>query len=93
MASVRVRFFAWLKDEIGFSEILFHDVETLADVLNRVYEALRGRQNVLFNEIRGLKSGILMVLNNKIVSSKRDLSEVSLADGDVIDFLPLGSGG
>lgn len=93
LAKVKVRFFAWLREEVGLSHLTLSNVEFLADVLASLSEILRDKQNSFLDDRQKLKSGILIALNNRIVNPSQDLSRIRLCDGDVIDFLPLGSGG
>ncbi len=88
MPRISVRFYAGLREELGF-ERLELEAEKLIDLLERLREALGDKEDRVF-EGRFLKRGILVSINDEIVEG--DL-ERDLRDGDEVGIMPAPSGG
>ncbi len=93
MARVVVRFFAWLREEIGVSEIVLDGLGSLADLLSGIRKSLGSRSGAIFEDDGSLRNNVIIAINNRIVSSEGSFEKISLRDGDIIDIMPLGSGG
>lgn len=88
MHKVSVRFYASLREELGF-ERLEVEAERLADLLDKLRDMLGDKRDRVF-EGHSLRRGILVSLNDEIVGG--DLKR-ELRDGDEVGIMPAPSGG
>lgn len=88
---VKVRFFAWLREEIGMREITIKCKGTLRDLLECIRSMLKDKADRIFSDGR-IRKGVIIAINNKVVDTK-DINKIILENEDVIDIMPLGSGG
>jgi len=91
---VKIRFFAWLREEIGAPSISLEGVSSLDDLISQLREMLGEKSEVLFSSDGSLRSHIVLAVNNVVIDIRqKNLRTVLLKEGDIIDIMPLGSGG
>lgn len=88
--SVKVRFFAWIREEIGRHEIVIKCKDTLYDVLECIRMVIGDKINKIIYDGR-IREGIIIAVDNEVVTE--NLDRIILRDKAVIDIMPLGSGG
>ncbi len=87
---VKVRFYAKLKDELGIDEISIPINErSLFALLRKLNTILKDK---LPEPIDSLIENTLIAVNNELVRED-DLKDLTLNNGDIVDIMPLPSGG
>ncbi len=90
LISVKVRFFAWIREEVGRGEIVIKCKDTLYDVFECIRMIIGDKINKIIYDGR-LREGIIIAVNNEVVTE--NLDRIILRDKTVVDIMPLGSGG
>ncbi len=89
---ITIRFYAWIREKFGIRELrIDKKPQTLCDLLQLLRGEIGEKADILFDG-DGIKGGIMIGINNRLVRLDR-LEDIYLRDGDIIDIMPLGSGG
>ena len=89
---VTIRLYAWLREEVGVGEIRLGYRGPISGLLLLLRLVLGDTASSIFGDDGQLKHGIVLGLNNRIVNPKM-FKEEFVDDCDVVDIMPLGSGG
>jgi len=92
--SVKVRFYASLRDRLGIDEktLLLDKNSSFAFLIDELREAIGEGVNVLVDKEGSLRGNVAVSVNNKIVGAS-ELTKLKLGDGDTVALMPLPSGG
>lgn len=89
---IRIRFYAWLREKIGTREIVINKPFLFIELRNILAKHVSEGLDRIFDDNGNIRDGIMIGLNNKLVN-KSKLKELFIREGDVLDIMPLGSGG
>jgi len=91
MPRVRIKLLGIIADEMGIDELII-DAKNLLELLNKLRVSLPKAEKIF--EDNNLRSFIGIVLNNTHINSKdKDFTTIELKDNDVVELIPLASGG
>ena len=87
-----VRFYAWIKENLGFDKLTINTkLQTIQELFLELKKILKEKSSVLFDNDQ-IKRGIMIGINNKLVRLEKP-ENIRLNEDDVVDIMPLGSGG
>lgn len=82
MPKVTVRFFAWIREELGLGSVSV-DATDIDDLFDKLKKMLKNKFVVIE------RNSIFLSVNNEIIKNRKR----KFRDGDIVDIMPLGSGG
>ena len=86
------RFYAWIKENLGFDKLTINTkLQTIQELFLELKKILKEKSSVLFDNDQ-IKRGIMIGINNKLVRLEKP-ENIRLNEDDVVDIMPLGSGG
>ena len=90
---VTVRFYASLRERLGVKKVnlQLEEASSFTSAMEKLAETLGNKADVIFDKLK-IKDSVMVSVNNNLVKPS-DLTELKLKDGDVIDIMPLPSGG
>ena len=90
---VTVRFYASLRERLGVKKVnlQLEEGSSFTSATEKLAETLGNKADVIFDKLK-IKDSVMVSVNNNLVKPS-DLTELKLKDGDVIDIMPLPSGG
>jgi len=90
---VTVRFYASLRERLGVKKVnlQLEEGSSFTSAMEKLAETLGNKADVIFDKLK-IKDSVMVSVNNNLVKPS-DLTELKLKDGDVIDIMPLPSGG
>jgi len=89
---VKVRFYAWLRESIGRRELIIDDCpETLLELFLMLRKILGEKARAIFDDDH-VRSEIMIGVNNVLIK-KMDIGNIKIRKEDVVDIMPMGSGG
>jgi len=90
---VKVKFYASLREEIGIEEIVLELLNpTFSALINALKNTIKSKSNAIVDSKGEIRSDIMISVNNKLIN-RLNLGKLNFEDGDIIDIMPLPSGG
>lgn len=91
---VRVKFYASLREKLGVSEVVLKLKENsnFVSLMGKVAEIIGNDTSAIVNDELELRGNVMISVNNNFVKHS-DLVRLKLKGGDVVDIMPLPSGG
>jgi len=94
MARVTVKFFAYIRESVGTSEVVLdlNDNSKILDLVNILIDKYPAIRNLVLNEIGDLKDDLLYLLNGRDIRVMQGLN-TKISEDSVFAILPPFSGG
>ena len=94
MARVTVKFFAYIRESVGISEVVLdlNDDAKILDLVNILIDKYPVIRSLILNEAGDLKDDLLYLLNGRDIRVMQGLN-TKIGDGGVFAILPPFSGG
>lgn len=94
MARVTVKFFAYIREKVGASEVVLdlNDNAKISDVINILVNKYPNIKNLILDDVGALRDDLLYLLDGRDVRVLHGLN-TSIGNGGVFAILPPFSGG
>jgi len=94
MARVTVKFFAYIREGVGTSEVMLdlNDDAKILDLVNILIDKYPAIRSLVLNDVGGLKDDLLYLLNGRDIRVMQGLN-TKISDGSIFAILPPFSGG
>jgi molybdopterin synthase sulfur carrier subunit len=94
MARVTVKFFAYVRESVGTSEVVLdlNDDSRILDLVNVLVGKYPAIRSLVLNEMGDLRDDLLYLLNGRDIRVMQGLN-TKISDGSVFAILPPFSGG
>jgi len=91
---VRVKFYASLREKLGVRGVVLKLKENsnVISLMGKVAEIIGNDMSVIVNDELEVRDNVMISVNNNFVKHS-DLVRLKLRGGDVVDVMPLPSGG
>ena len=90
---VKVKFYASLREMLNVNKIEVKiENSKFISLIEKLKENLKDKINLIADEKLRLKDNLMISVNNNLVKHS-DLNKIELKNGDMVDFMPLPSGG
>ncbi|MCD6445302.1 MoaD family protein [Candidatus Bathyarchaeota archaeon] len=90
---VKVKFYASLREMLNVNKIEVKiENSKFISLMEKLKENLKDKINLIADEKLRLKDNLMISINNNLVKHS-DLNKIELKNGDMVDFMPLPSGG
>ena len=89
---VIVRFYAWIREKLGVGKLTINTkLQTIQELFLELKKILKEESDILFSDNQ-IRKGIMIGINNRLVRIEKQ-EMIRLKEEDIIDIMPLGSGG
>jgi len=90
---IKVKFYASLREMLNVNKIEVKiENSKFISLMEKLKENLKDKINLIADEKLRLKDNLMISVNNNLVKHS-DLNKIELKNGDMVDFMPLPSGG
>lgn len=91
--NVTIKFYASLREKLGINKVALQLKENskFMAVMEKMMEIVGNKAYVICDKLE-IKDNVMVSINNNLIK-RSDLAELRLKEGDVIDIMPLPSGG